>query len=113
VYARLLVPPSGATLERPLELADEDEANSERRRLGALGLAELMVQERAEEIVEVFFRAIRQGDWRAGAALLERVYGKPAEKVEVSQPQSVAEVESMSLAEIRQLRAVTEFDSSD
>ena len=48
-----------------------------------------MVQERAEEIVEVFFRAIQQGDWRAGAALLERVYGKPAEKVEVSQPQSV------------------------
>ncbi len=67
------------------------------------------MQERAEEIVEVF-RAIRQGDWRAGAALLERVYGKPAEKVEVSNPQSVEDVEKMSLAEIRHLRSVVEGD---
>ena len=80
---------------------------------GALGLAELMVQERAEEIVEVFFRAIRQGDWRAGAALLERVYGRPEQKVAVAHPQSVDEVEQMSLAQIRQLRAVTELDYSE
>jgi hypothetical protein len=56
--------------------------------------------------------AIRQGDWRASEALLTRVYGRPQEKLEVSQPRSVAEVEKLSLAEIRQLRAVVESDSS-
>jgi hypothetical protein len=81
---------------------------SERRKLGALGLAELMVEARAEEIVEVFFKAIAQGDWRAGAALLERVYGRPEQKLEVAQPQSVEDVEKLSLAEIRALRLVSE-----
>jgi hypothetical protein len=70
----------------------------------------MMVQERAEEIVEVFFRAIAQGDWRAGAALLERVYGRPEQKLEVVHPKSVEEVEQMSLAQIRHLRSVVESD---
>ena len=48
--------------------------------------------------------AIRSGDWRAAEALLTRVFGKPAEKLEVSQPQSVEEVEQLSLAQIRELR---------
>ncbi len=43
-----------------------------------------MVQERAEEIVGVFFKAIDSGDWRAAEALLMRVYGKPQEKVEIT-----------------------------
>jgi hypothetical protein len=72
-----------------------------------------MVQEQAELIIGVFIEAIKKGDWRAAEALLQRVYGKPAETVEVSQPQSVEEVEQMSLAQIRQFRAVTEGDTSD
>jgi hypothetical protein len=93
--------------------AEVRRARAERRKLGSLGLAEKLVQEQAELIIGVFIEAIKKGDWRAAEALLQRVYGKPAEKVEVSQPQSVEEVEQMSLAEIRQLRAVTERDSSD
>ena len=51
-----------------------------------------MVQERAEEIVGVFFEAIKSGDWRAAEALLMRVYGKPQEKLEVTHPQTVEDV---------------------
>jgi hypothetical protein len=40
------------------------------------------------------------------------VYGRPIEKLEVTQPQTVEDVEQMSLAEIRQLRTVVESDSS-
>ena len=75
-------------------------------------LAALTVEERAEEIVGVFFKAIKDGDWRAAEALLTRVYGKPQEKLEVSQPQTLEDVERMSLAEIRHLRSVIESDSS-
>jgi hypothetical protein len=45
-------------------------------------------------------------------ALLLRVYGRPIEKLEVTHPQTVEDVEQMSLAEIRQLRTVVESDSS-
>lgn len=71
-----------------------------------------MVQERAEEIVGVFFKAIEAGDWRSAEALLMRVYGKPQEKVEITHPQTVEDVEKMTLADIQQLRAVVESDSS-
>jgi hypothetical protein len=73
-------------------------------------LAELMVQERAEEIVGVFFKAIESGDWRAAEALLMRVHGKPQEKLEVTHPQTVEDVEKMTLAEIQQLRATMKAD---
>ena len=67
-------------------------------------LAALVVEEQSEAIVECFMAAIRDGDWRAAEALLTRVFGKPAEKVEVSQPQTLEEVEELSLAQIRELR---------
>jgi hypothetical protein len=76
--------------------------------VGALSLAALMVEQEAEAVIGAFMSAIRQGDWRAAEALLQRVYGRPQEKLEVVQPQTVEEVERMSLAEIRQLRATTE-----
>ena len=60
----------------------------------------------------MFFKAIESGDWRAAEALLMRVYGKPQEKVEITYPQTVEDVEKMSLAEIQQLRAVVESDPS-
>ena len=71
-----------------------------------------MVQERAEEIIGVFFEAIKAGDWRAAEALLTRVYGKPVEKLEVKRPETVADVEAMTLDEIRVLRASMENGSS-
>jgi hypothetical protein len=59
----------------------------------------LKVEKESELIIGVFIEAIEKGDWRAAEPLLRRVYGRPQEKVEVSQPQSVAEVEAMSLSE--------------
>ena len=67
-------------------------------------------QERADEIVGVFFKAIESGDWRAAEALLMRVYGKPQEKLEITHPQTVEDVEKMTLAEIQQLRAAMRVD---
>jgi hypothetical protein len=49
----------------------------------------LKVEEESELIIGVFIEAIEKGDWRAAEPLLQRVYGRPQEKVEVSQPQSV------------------------
>jgi hypothetical protein len=69
-----------------------------------------MVEEESDAIIGSFMAAIKSGDWRAAEALLTRVYGRPEQKLEVSQPQSVEEVENLSLAEIRQLRAVVEND---
>ncbi len=58
----------------------------------------------------MFFKAIESGDWRAAEALLMRVYGKPQEKVEITHPQTVEDVEKMTLAEIQQLRAAMKVD---
>jgi hypothetical protein len=64
-------------------------------------------------MIGVFIEAAKKGDWRAAEALLMRVFGKPAERVEVSQPQTVEDVEKLTLAEIRHLCSVVEGDSSD
>jgi hypothetical protein len=40
---------------------------------------------------------VEHGDWKAAASLLERVCGRPEQKLEVRQPQSVAEVEELEL----------------
>ena len=53
--------------------------------------------------------AIEKGDWRAAEPLLQRVYGRPQEKGRSPQPQSVAEVEAISLSEIRALRGRLEL----
>jgi hypothetical protein len=49
-------------------------------------LAAVKVEEGAELLIGVFIDAARRGDWRAAEALLMRVFGKPPERVEVSQP---------------------------
>ena len=69
--------------------------------------ATVKVEEEAE-LPGVFIEAARRGDWRAAEALLMRVFGKPEVRLEVSQPQSVEDVESATLAEIRHLRSVVE-----
>jgi hypothetical protein len=63
------------------------------------------------EILGAYMHAIvTNHDWRASESLMLRVYGRPQEKLEVSQPQSVEDVEKMSLAEIRHVRSVVEGD---
>jgi hypothetical protein len=48
--------------------------------------------------------AVKRGDWRAGAFLFERIYGKPRENVAVEMPESTEAVERLSSAELEQLR---------
>jgi hypothetical protein len=79
-------------------------------RMGSLALAQLKVEQESELIVGVFIEAMRKGDWRAAEALLTRVYGRPEQKLEVVHPQSVEDVENMTLAEIRHLRSVVESE---
>ena len=56
------------------------------------------MQGRGDEILECYMKAIvEHGDWKAAASLLERVCGRPEQKLEVRQPQSVAEVEELEL----------------
>lgn len=77
---------------------------AEVRKMSALDWASRLIQERGEEIAGAFMRAVESGDWRAAEALMTRVYGRPQERVEVSQPETVEEVETLTLAEIRLLR---------
>ena len=86
---------------------------SEARKMGALGYAALKVEQESEMLIGSFLEAARRGDWRAAEALMLRVFGRPQERLEVAMPTSVEQVEQMSLAQIRHLRAVVEGDDSD
>lgn len=57
-------------------------AKAELRKRSALDWAAVKLEEHAEELVGTFLVAARDGDWRAAAALIERVHGKPVERVE-------------------------------
>ena len=58
------------------------------------------VEEHGREIVEVYLRAMRRGDWRAAEALMSRIYGKPEETVrQVEVNPATAVLKSMSLEE--------------
>ena len=68
---------------------DEDRARSlatrrrkrEERRLTSIDLIHKAVIEKADAILAPYWKAMAEGDWRASADLLNRVYGKPgAEK---------------------------------
>ena len=81
--------------------------------MGSLSLAALKVEEESELIVGCFLEAIKKGDWRAAESLMHRVYGRPKEKLEVAQPQTVEEVETLSLSQIRALRGRLELVRDD
>jgi hypothetical protein len=49
-------------------------------------------------------KAAKAGDWKAGAWLYERVYGKPTERVEVETPGTLAEIQAMTPEERIALR---------
>jgi hypothetical protein len=44
------------------------------------------VEEHGREIVEVYLQAMRNGDWRAVDALMNRIHGKPTETVVTHTP---------------------------
>lgn len=67
-------------------------------------LIALAAEEHAELILEAYLRSIRAGDWRASASLLERVYGKPRERVAVEMPETPEQVEELTLAQVQSLR---------
>jgi hypothetical protein len=50
----------------------------------------------ARQIVAAAVKAACEGDWRAGAWLYERVYGKPEQRVEVETPGTLSEIAAMT-----------------
>jgi hypothetical protein len=74
---------------------------TERAQAGFIALAAETVEREAERIIAAMLQAGYDGDWRAFQPLIDRTYGKPTEKVE----RKTEAVESMSLEELRVLRA--------
>jgi hypothetical protein len=58
-------------------------------------------EEHGREILEVYLRAMRGGDWRAAEALMNRIYGKPEQAlITVAPPNPAVEmIRSLSLDE--------------
>jgi hypothetical protein len=79
----------------------------EARKMSVLDWTARKLEERAEEIVEAYLRAGQQGDWRALDALVNRVYGKPTERLvtEPPKPRWEQEMDELSLEELEALRA--------
>jgi hypothetical protein len=65
----------------------------------------IAAEEHGREILEIYLRAMRDGDWRAVEALISRIYGKPKETVVNHVPTSPAHaaIASMTLEEKLQL----------
>ena len=59
----------------------------------------------AKHIVAAAVKAAKEGDWRAGAWLYERAYGKPEQRLEVETPGTLSEIAAMTPEERKALRA--------
>jgi hypothetical protein len=62
--------------------AENRKQRVEARRLSVLDWTARKLEEKAEQIVDSYLRAGEQGDWRALDALVNRVYGRPTERIE-------------------------------
>ena len=58
----------------------------------------------AQQIVAAAVKAAKERDWRAGAWLYERAYGKPEQRVEVETPGTLAEIQAMTPEERNSVR---------
>jgi hypothetical protein len=58
----------------------------------------------ARQIVAAAVKAACDGDWRAGAWLFERVYGKPEQRLEVETPGTLAAIQALTPEERKALR---------
>jgi hypothetical protein len=72
----------------------------------SLDLVHKAVQERADDILRPYFTAMKEGDWRASEALLDRVYGKATSKTETTTRVGLPELLALSPAELQGLRAM-------
>jgi hypothetical protein len=69
--------------------------------MNALDWAAKLAEENGKEIHDAYLAAIKAGEWRAADSILDRIYGRPTEHVEMkSEPKSIddlgrAEVENM------------------
>jgi hypothetical protein len=62
--------------------AENRKQRVEARKLSVLDWTARKLEEKAEQIVDSYLRAGEQGDWRALDALVNRVYGRPTERIE-------------------------------
>jgi hypothetical protein len=58
---------------------------AERRKMNALDWAAKLVEENGREIYEAYLGAIKAGEWRAADSILNRIYGRPTERLEMKQ----------------------------
>jgi hypothetical protein len=67
--------------------AMQKERNAKAKRSAQEVLA-AKLEENAEELVELMLKAARAGEWRAVTAMLDRVFGRPTERVETVETES-------------------------
>jgi len=86
---------------------------AEKRRMTALDWAAKLVEENGKEIYDAYLTAIKNGEWRAADSILNRIYGRPTERVEMKQEQKpISEMNESELeAFIEQLERLSEAES--
>jgi hypothetical protein len=69
--------------------------------MSALDWAAKIVEENGRDLAESFLAAARKGDWRAGDALMNRIYGEPEQALVARVPPNpaVEMIRSLSLEE--------------
>jgi hypothetical protein len=66
---------------------------AEARKMNALDWAAKLVEENGREIYESYLGAIKAGEWRAADSILDRIYGRPTERVEMKpEPKQIDEM---------------------
>ena len=69
------------------------------------------VDEHAEEIVQTYLDAGRQGDWRALDSLTMRVFGRPTERLETTDTPELGRLTNLTPRQLKRLRAELERDN--
>ena len=59
--------------------------------MNALDWAAKLVEEDGREIYNAYLGCIRSGEWRAADSILNRIYGRPTERLEMNQEQKKLE----------------------
>jgi hypothetical protein len=73
--------------------AEVRKEKAERRKMTALDWAAKLVEENGREIYDSYLGAIKAGEWRAADSILNRIYGRPTERVEMkAEPKPIDEM---------------------
>jgi hypothetical protein len=79
------VPPPTSSVRVSLLECRNRRARAEKRKLKAIDWIALKLEEEAEELINAVISKAKAGDWRAAAWLYDRTYGRPQERVEMTE----------------------------